>query len=222
MNDIEIEILDMVTEEDFVNGIIDKSEVLYSRDGRLLLRCRNDRLKQYIIKDGTEIIYNCAFEEEYDGEHLQRIVIPDSVTTIADSAFHGCIHLHQISIPDSVTHIGSWAFGKCIMLPRITLPASLKYIGDNPFSGNDYVRLTSNSSRFVVQDGFLIDNEENRLIAYLRHEESVNIPQNIKVIGNSAFWGCKSLCHITIPDSVTSIGFRAFFGLRLVAANCHS
>lgn len=31
-------------------------------------------------------------------------------------------------------------------------------------------------------------------------------------IGDSAFWECKSLTDITIPDSVTSIGDSAFYG----------
>ena len=39
---------------------------------------------------------------------------------------------------------------------------------------------------------------------------SVQIPDSVTVIGNSAFYGCASLAEIDIPDSVTSIGTSAF------------
>ena len=39
-----------------------------------------------------------------------------------------------------------------------------------------------------------------------------SIRKGVKVIGNSAFWGCESLSSINIPNSVTNIGDRAFRG----------
>ena len=42
--------------------------------------------------------------------------------------------------------------------------------------------------------------------------ESVDIPNNIKFIENSAFSGCTSLTSVTIGDGVTSIGDGAFYG----------
>ena len=39
---------------------------------------------------------------------------------------------------------------------------------------------------------------------------SVEIPDNVKSIGNGAFALCSSLTSVTIPDSVTSIGSAAF------------
>ena len=40
--------------------------------------------------------------------------------------------------------------------------------------------------------------------------QEVVLPQNISVIANDAFQGCKNLKRIVIPDSVTSIGMNAF------------
>ena len=41
---------------------------------------------------------------------------------------------------------------------------------------------------------------------------SINIPNSVTYIGNDAFWECKSLNSINIPNSVTNIGNRAFKG----------
>lgn len=199
------------TEEDWETGVKDRYGVIYSHNGKRLLKCVNDRLEKYKIRKGTEIICQDAFAEEHDGEHLMCIDIPDSVTVIGDGVFHGCVFLYQISIPDTVTYIGSWAFGKCESLYQLTLPASLKCIEGNPFCRCHYLNLKSNSSLFTVKDDFLIDNENHRLIAYLGHAESVIIPDSIISI-DEAFWGCKSLKQVTIPNSVQTIGFRAFLG----------
>ena len=40
--------------------------------------------------------------------------------------------------------------------------------------------------------------------------QSVTIPDSVTNIGDRAFWDCKSLQSVTIPDSVTSIGGGAF------------
>ncbi|WP_141241314.1 leucine-rich repeat protein [Prevotella sp. 885] len=39
-----------------------------------------------------------------------------------------------------------------------------------------------------------------------------SIRKGVKVIGDVAFWGCKSLTNINIPNSVTTIGEQAFLG----------
>ena len=41
---------------------------------------------------------------------------------------------------------------------------------------------------------------------------SVTIPNSVTSIGSSAFWGCSGLTSVTIPNSVTSIGRNAFSG----------
>jgi len=63
------------------------------------------------------------------------ITIPNSVTSISESAFSGCSSLTSISIPDSVTWIGGLAFSGCSSLTSISIPDSVTWIGGFAFSG---------------------------------------------------------------------------------------
>ncbi len=47
---------------------------------------------------------------------LEKVTIPNSVTTIGYSAFKYCTSLTSITIPDSVTSIGDYAFSGCTSL----------------------------------------------------------------------------------------------------------
>lgn len=59
--------------------------------------------------------------------------IPDSVTTIDDEAFWGCISLTSITIPDGVTTIGKYAYRSCKGLTSITIPDSVTTIDEGAF-----------------------------------------------------------------------------------------
>ena len=51
----------------------------------------------------------------------------------------------------------------------------------------------------------------NRAFFYCRNLTSVTIPNSVTLIGNEAFPGCSSLTSVIIPNSVTSIGGDAFY-----------
>ena len=63
----------------------------------------------------------------------KNTVIPNSVTTIGEYAFHGCSDLTSVNIPNSVTSIGTYAFYGCSGLTSITIPNSVTSIGGGAF-----------------------------------------------------------------------------------------
>ena len=157
---------------------------------------------------GDVVFYNCA--------SLTSFIIPHSVTSIGNSAFSGCSSLTSITIPNSVTSIGQSAFSGCSGLISITIGNSVTSIGSGAFSG------CSGLKKVIVSDiaawcGIkFVDNP----LYYAKHLysdetteiKSLVIPNSVTSIGNRAFYGCSGLTSITIPNSVTSIGSGAFSG----------
>ena len=63
----------------------------------------------------------------------QSTTIPNSVTSIGESAFRGCSSLTSLTIPDSVTSIGNYAFYGCSSLTSVTIPNAVTSIGEQAF-----------------------------------------------------------------------------------------
>ncbi len=113
------------------------------------------------------------------------------------------------------------AFENCQDLETIHISKSVRYIGGNPFAKCPKATITSDSSRFIVQNDMLIDRKENRLIGYFGNAESVIIPNTITNIGYKAFAG-KTIKHLTIPNSVVSIGVNPFDGCKDITVSSQS
>ena len=117
----------------------------------------------------------------------------------------------------SVTSIGKKAFYYCDALTSITIPNSLTSIGEQAFYncyGLKEIHINDLSAWCNIYFGY---NYANPLYyahnLYLNNElvTELVIPDGVTSIGERAFWGCSGLTSITIPNSVTRIGDYAFY-----------
>jgi len=60
--------------------------------------------------------------------------IPNSVTSIGNSAFYNCSGLTSVTIGNGVTSIGQYAFSNCLGLTSVTIGDSVTSIGDRAFA----------------------------------------------------------------------------------------
>ena len=78
---------------------------------------------------------SCTLYLSLNGNVIQDLTIPNSVTKIGNYAFDGCSGLTSVTIPNSVTEIGNRAFYGCSGLTSVTIPNSVTSIGYSAFAG---------------------------------------------------------------------------------------
>lgn len=166
-------------------------------------------------EDGTIEITDC--DDSVISIDIPSAIDGKSVTSIGNNAFYSCKNLVNITIPDSITSIGNNAFEYCASLKSVLIPGSVKSIGNAAFNRCESlmnIEVIKNNSNYFSQDGVLFDKNKTKLIQYPIGNKRIayDIPNGVKSFGDCAFDSCSTLKNITIPDSVTSIGWGVFSG----------
>ena len=118
------------------------------------------------------------------------------------------------SIVYPVTKIGDAAFAYCTNLTSVIIPRSVISIGWWAFYDCSRslfsIKVDSNNPQYDSRNSCnaIIETSSNTLITGCMN---TNIPNSVTSIGRRAFYGCSGLTSITIPNSVTTIDQWAFY-----------
>ena len=179
------------------NGIAKKKETKTVHRDYIIengsIKGKNKKLTKIVIPEGVISIADSAFEHF---EELTEVFIPDSVKYIGNSAFNACMKLSKINIPDGIVSIGKKAFSACHSLTSVIIPNTITAIEDETFSA---AGLTS----IIIPDSVITI---GKFAFWHSKLTSVTIPDSVTSIGERAFDFCRSLTSVNIPDSVVNIG----------------
>ncbi len=163
--------------------------------------------KVYDSRDNSNAIIETSSNKLIQG--CKNTVIPNTVTEIGATAFWSH-NLTSVTIPDNVTTIGDSAFLNN-SLTNVTIPESVTTIGKAILGKNPNLTSITVSLNNKVYDSrdnsnAIIETSSNKLIQGCKNTV---IPNTVTTIGYSAFYG-NNLTNVTIPNSVTTIGENAF------------
>lgn len=143
-----------------------------------------------------------------------------SIIEIGEDAFSWCDDLTSIVIGDNVENIGKGAFKLCSTLTDIKLGNAVKSIGEDAFDGCEKLTgftVDGANPNFSAEDGVLLSKDKKSLILYPAGKtgETYTIPDSVKTIGEKAFAGNGNITQI-VTKNVVTIGKSAFEGSKLV------
>ena len=184
---------------------------------------------------------NCKKLTQIDGfpncTGLTSITLPENLTHIGYRAFQGCTGLTSITLPENLIEIGYRAFEGCIGLTSITLPEKLTKIDDRAFKDctglNGTIVFPANIETIYGDINYSdsgafrncinlqgLDFSACKNLTFMpayafygcKALSEVKLPENIDVIGINTFEDCIALQNITLPANLTSIKANAFKG----------
>ena len=169
------------------------------------------------------LYYNILSEEDKTVEVTYQKCLIGPTYSYCNPAAIGNVEIPSKVLFKSKTYhviaIGIYAFrndeGYGNRLTSVTIPNSVTSIDHMAFKGcSDLIdiHVDSDNQYYSSIDGILFNKDVTILIKCPEKKELVVIPNSVTSIGYMAFYYCRGLTSLTIGNSVTSIGDEAFYG----------
>ena len=222
-----------------------KDGILFSKDGSKIYAYPTGKVGDtYKIPSNVKEIGNSAF---YDCRSLKNIDIPSTVEKVGGNAFQGSSiitasinagtsgnyifwnakSLEKVVIGKNVKKLNAGMFINCNKLSDLTILTEEAEINNNVLDTTvnlKEIKVNKDNSKYMVKDGILFSKDGSKIYAYPTGKvgDTYKIPSNVKEIGNSAFYDCRSLKNIDIPSTVEKVGGNAFQGSSIITASINA
>ncbi len=158
-------------------------------------------VNELVIPESVTSIGGYAF---YNLVGMTSVELPESLEALGKYAFRGCKGLTSVDVPDSTTEIGNYAFGYCSNLSEVTLPDEGIEVGVNVFVSTPIIDDQNNwVDGALYVDDYLITVEKTAVGDYRIKDDTVSL-------ADGSMAGCSSITGVGIPKEVNSIGGNAF------------
>ena len=164
------------------------------------------------------------------------LTVGHGITALSSQAFYGMTGLQSVRLPDTLVSIGTKAFRNCSALTNLYIPAGVSVIhagsySNSPFYGcdsklvlycaadqrqegwEDSWNYRGSGSPLTTNYGFTPE-DHAYWTGFDNAAETIQIREGITAIPSKAFYECKNLTQVTLPESLKTIGEYAFYGCK--------
>jgi len=187
-----------------------------------LIHSTSELIEEFVIENGVLVQYN--------GEGGE-VIIPEGVTSIAESVFYDNRSITSVVMPEGLTTIGNYAFYQALNLVSVHFPSTLTTMGDQAFyvcSALENINLED--TKLTKINGHVFDNcrmikriilpdtvtrVEGYAFQYTQACEELVLSKNLVYVGTFAFSECGA-SELTLPDGIITISNYGFYRMRNV------
>lgn len=146
---------------------------------------------------GERAFYKCTglLGSNEGGNANNTIQMPAGVRDIFKNAFAECNSLKKIEFLGNVSTIGISAFQKCTALEEVIMNDTIQQVRDSAFADCTSLKKMPHTKEGKTAFSH-IDTINASTFKNCTSLTEAQIPKNITVIGNSAFYGCKTLTKV--------------------------
>ena len=200
------------------NAVCDKDGVLFSADGKTLIRYPESRGRFYSVPEGTEEI---AYQAFYEAD-LIEVKFPETLKSIQNYAFEGCLSLDALVPPDSLERIGAGAFStgyisfdeeEAGLIDKVRIGTKLSDIGLEAFSGYPIVgfEVSEENKAFSAVNGMITSKAGDVLnLCPAEIGGSVIVPDGVVGLTPGVFAQLPPNTNFYFPDSLVRMDIDDF------------
>lgn len=183
--------------------------VTYTSDMRTLVVCSHERKGKIVIPEGVEVIKESAFSDC----HIRSVVMPDSLKKIEKWAFIYCHELECVDFGKGITKIGihgvidNDTFMRCNNLKHVVIPSQVKVIERGVFSHSGLESIT-------LQEG--LETIHCNVFTYCKDLKSIRLPESLNILDSQDDNHISYIEMKTVPNHFVDSILSNYFGSERV------
>lgn len=183
-----------------MEATITKNGLVYSVDMKTIYYADDSGEFKGTIPNGVERIE----DEAFSCCAVEKIYIPDSVTSVGSNLFENATSLKSVRLPSGLKKLSPYMFAGCSSLEQIEMPFEIESFEEGLFAG------CSSLKEIPFRAG--IKELPNYVFSGCSQLCSLILPNTIEKICEGAVSDCENLTTLVLPDSLKEIEEGAFEG----------
>ena len=183
-----------------MEATITKNGLVYSVDMKTIYYADDSGEFKGTIPNGVERIE----DEAFSCCAVEKIYIPDSVTSVGSNLFENATSLKSVRLPSGLKKLSPYMFAGCSCLEQIEMPFEIESFEEGLFAG------CSSLKEIPFRAG--IKELPNYVFSGCSQLRSLILPDTIEKICEGAVSDCENLTTLVLPASLKEIEEGAFEG----------